>query len=84
MEKAIETDWRCQSTTWIFLQKVVIANKKIERREQQRETGKRKIIFAIEHLMCAQPHTSKQPQHQYTNTQTNTFAQESHYKNICG
>lgn len=42
MEKAIETDWRCQSTTWKFLQKVGIAViGKRRMREEEEVEGKK-------------------------------------------
>lgn len=52
MEKAIETDWRCQSTTWKFLQKVVVA----VIGKSRMKNGK-KIVVAIEILVCAQSYS---------------------------
>lgn len=81
MEKAIETDWRCQSTTWKFLQMVGIAViGKRRMREEEEVEGKKigKIIFAIELLVCAQP----------TNTVTHQVTTLKHFKphhiHVCG
>lgn len=48
MEKAIETDWRCQSTTWKFLQKVgnaVIGKRRMREEEEVEGKNERKNHF---------------------------------------
>lgn len=71
MEKAIETDWRCQSTTWKFLQKVVIAvywQKKDEKTEKS---------FSLLNFWCARSPIQTHMK--------NTHTIKHHvYKNICG
>lgn len=75
MEKAIETDWRCQSTTWKFLQKVVIAvywqMEGCERKEKKLEKS-----FSLLNFWCARSHIYIQmtntPTHTHTHTDTFT------------